>query len=73
MQKSLGTARTVDAVTIEIGGMPIGVRTDSSEFARLLQERYGSFGVGAGSGRRTGRGVAIADDEGGDRGSSNST
>jgi hypothetical protein len=28
---------------IDIGGMPILVRTDSAEFARLLESRYGSF------------------------------
>jgi hypothetical protein len=30
-------------LAIEIGGMPIVVRTDSDEFADLLQGRYGSF------------------------------
>jgi hypothetical protein len=30
-------------MTIDIGDMPISVRTDSSEFAALLQDRYGSF------------------------------
>jgi hypothetical protein len=35
-------------VCIDIGGMPILVRTDSAEFARLLRDRYGSFVAGAG-------------------------
>ena len=35
-------------VCIDIGGMPILVRTDSAEFARLLRDRYGPFVVGAG-------------------------
>ena len=30
-------------VAIEIGAMPILVRTDSPEFARLLEDRYGGF------------------------------
>src|SRR5439155_6742767 len=30
-------------VCIEIGAMPILVRTDSSEFASLLEDRYGGF------------------------------
>jgi energy-coupling factor transporter ATP-binding protein EcfA2 len=30
-------------VAIEIGAMPIVVRTDSPEFARLLEDRYGKF------------------------------
>jgi hypothetical protein len=30
-------------MTIDIGGMPIAVQTDSPEFAALLQDRYGSF------------------------------
>ena len=36
-------------VCIEIGGMPIVVRTDSAEFAKLLKDRYGPFVVGVGS------------------------
>ena len=36
------TAITQELV-IEIGGMPILVRTESAEFARLLEKRYGSF------------------------------
>jgi hypothetical protein len=28
---------------IDIGGMPILVRTDSADFARMLEDRYGSF------------------------------
>jgi hypothetical protein len=34
-------------VCIDIGGMPILVHTDSAEFAHLLEDRYGSFVVGA--------------------------
>ena len=30
-------------VTLDIGGMPIIVRTDSARFARLLADRYGEF------------------------------
>ena len=30
-------------LAIDIGGMPILVRTDSAEFAALLEDRYGSF------------------------------
>src|SRR5579871_464349 len=30
-------------MTIDIGAMPIEVRTDSPEFTALLQDRYGSF------------------------------
>jgi len=33
-------------VCIDIGKMPILVRTDSAEFARLLRDRYGSFATG---------------------------
>ena len=36
-------------VCIEIGGMAIVVRTGSGDFARLLENRYGSFVVGAGA------------------------
>ncbi len=36
------TAVTHELV-VEIGAMPILVRTDSPEFARLLEDRYGSF------------------------------
>ncbi len=48
------TITAVHDVTIEIGGMPILVRTDSSEFMRLLRHRYGSFATGSGfrDGRR---------------------
>jgi hypothetical protein len=35
-------------VCIDIGEMPILVHTDSAEFAHLLEDRYGSFVVGAG-------------------------
>ena len=38
-------------LAIDIGGMPILVRTDSSEFAALLEDRYGSF-IHAASGDR---------------------
>jgi len=34
---------TVHECAIDIGGMPILLRTDSSDFVRLLQDRYGSF------------------------------
>ena len=34
---------TAHELTIEIGGMPIRMRTDSREFARLLEGRYGAF------------------------------
>lgn len=37
-------------VVIEIGAMPIRVRTDSPDFARLLEDRYGGF-VTANGGR----------------------
>jgi hypothetical protein len=33
----------VHELAIDIGGMPILVRTDSAEFARLLEDRYGGF------------------------------
>ena len=35
-------------LAIEIGGIPILVRTDSSEFARLLEQRYAGFVKGSG-------------------------
>jgi len=35
-------------IAIEIGDMPILVRTDSPEFARLLEERYGGFVIADG-------------------------
>jgi hypothetical protein len=41
VQSSWGGASS--APTIEIGGMPILVRTGSSEFRRMLEERYGGF------------------------------
>ncbi len=34
---------TAREIAIEIGAMPILVRTDSPEFARLLEDRYGGF------------------------------
>jgi len=40
MGELVSTAREV---AIEIGAMPILVRTDSPEFARLLEDRYGKF------------------------------
>src|SRR5579864_1574948 len=40
MDKLIATAHEL---TIEIGGMPIVVRTGSEEFAHLLQSRYGGF------------------------------
>jgi len=41
-------AATTYDVAIEIGGMTVVVRTDSSEFARLLRDRYGPFVLDAG-------------------------
>ena len=40
---------TAHAVLIDIGGLPIVVKTDSSAFAALLEERYGSFVSPAGN------------------------
>ena len=37
------TSISIHDVTIDIGAMPILVRTDSPEFARLLEDRYGGF------------------------------
>jgi hypothetical protein len=34
---------TTQALIIEIGGMPISVRTDSPAFAAMLEDRYGAF------------------------------
>ena len=34
---------TLHELTIEIGEMPIRVRTESPSFARMLQDRYGEF------------------------------
>ena len=36
-------ATAVHELSIEIGGMPILVRTESADFMRLLEERYGGF------------------------------
>ena len=54
------------AVAIEIGGMTVVVRTGSSEFARLLRDRYGPFVLDArqpaeatGAGRTTGEPEAL--------------
>ena len=33
------------ALTIEIGDMPIVIRTDSEDFVRMLADRYGEFVV----------------------------
>jgi hypothetical protein len=43
-------ATSTHETAIEIGGIPIIVRTDSCEFARLLEDRYGPFVVRASSG-----------------------
>jgi hypothetical protein len=48
MHKSTGTAATPHELIIEIGEMPILVRSASPEFARLLQDRYSSFVLGPG-------------------------
>ena len=40
MRRSIALAHEC---AIDIGGMPILVRTESPEFARLLENRYGSF------------------------------
>ena len=37
------TATATYEIAVEIGGLPIVVNTDSSEFADLLRDRYGSF------------------------------
>ena len=37
------TITATHELAIDIGGMPILVRTDSTEFAALLEDRYGSF------------------------------
>ena len=37
------TAAATHELAIDIGDMPILVRTDSAEFAALLEDRYGSF------------------------------
>jgi hypothetical protein len=37
------TLTATHELAIDIGGMPILVRTDSAEFAALLEDRYGSF------------------------------
>jgi len=37
------TLTATHELAIDIGGMPILVRTDSAEFASLLEDRYGSF------------------------------
>jgi hypothetical protein len=39
---------TIDGLTIDIGGMPIRVRTDNSDFRRLLERRYGHFATARG-------------------------
>jgi len=38
---------SVHGVCIEIGGIPIVVHTDNAAFAHLLEDRYGSFVLGA--------------------------
>ena len=53
-------------VCIDIGEMPILVHTDSAEFAHLLEDRYGSFVVGAGpSADASSEGPAPGDHQGG--------
>jgi hypothetical protein len=53
-------------VCIDIGEMPILVHTDSAEFAHLLEDRYGSFVVGAGpSADASGKGPALGGHQGG--------
>ena len=37
------TLISVHALTLDIGGIPILVRTDSADFAHLLEDRYGEF------------------------------
>ena len=37
------TCAATHELAIDIGGMPILVRTDSAEFAAMLEDRYGSF------------------------------
>jgi hypothetical protein len=37
------TLTSIHELTIDIGGIPIIVRTDSAEFARMLEDRYGGF------------------------------
>lgn len=39
----LGSCAAAQQVVIEIGGLPVGVRTDSAEFLEILEERYGGF------------------------------
>lgn len=45
------TLTATHELAIDIGGMPILVRTDSAEFAALLEDRYGSFIHAPSSGR----------------------
>jgi len=48
------TLTAAHELAIEIGGMPIVVRTESAEFAAMLEDRYGSFiHAPAGDGRFT--------------------
>lgn len=44
----------VHALTIEIGGVPIIVRTGHTEFAQMLRDRYGEFVTGCSSHAATG-------------------
>lgn len=50
----MNQSKTTDySICIEIGEMPILVHTDSADFAKLLEDRYGQFVVGCSSkGRR---------------------
>jgi hypothetical protein len=37
------TLTSIHALTLDIGGIPILVRTDSADFAHMLEDRYGEF------------------------------
>jgi len=39
----LGSCTAEHQIIIEIGGLPVGVRTDSAEFLDILENRYGGF------------------------------
>jgi hypothetical protein len=41
--RDLGSFTTAHQVIIEIGGLPVGVRTDSAEFFNILENRYSGF------------------------------
>src|SRR5271155_16029 len=46
-QDSVHSGPAVEEIFIEIGGMAVLVRTRSSDFAGLLQKRYGNFSIPA--------------------------